>query len=61
MVSKNGSTLELDGWCVGHVFLMVSYVFIIPMVYVLVASVLCWPWWKWCRHGSVDGVFINKV
>ena len=61
MISEHGSTVGLDGWCVGHVSLLVGYVFLIPMVHVLVAFVFCWPWCLWCRHGSVDGVVVNVL
>ena len=30
MVSEHGSTLGLDGWCVGHAFMSISYVFSYP-------------------------------
>ena len=41
MILEHGSTLVLDERCVGHAFLLVAYVFFMPMVYVFVASVLC--------------------
>ena len=37
MVSEHGSTLRLDGRCVGHAFKSVAYVFSMLEVYVLVA------------------------
>jgi len=44
LVSKHGSPLELDGLCVGHVFMSVERVLIILVVYVLVAYAWCWSW-----------------
>ena len=58
MVSEHGSTLGMDWQCASHDFLLVEYVFLVP-VYVLVEFVLCWPWWQWYFHGKVDGVVVN--
>ena len=41
MVSKHVSPLGLDGQCVGHAFMLVTYVFPILMAHVLVA----YAWW----------------
>lgn len=36
MVSEHGSPLGLDGWCVGHAYILVAYVSFMLVVYVLV-------------------------
>ena len=60
VISEHGSTLGLDGRCVGHDFvdfLCVSYTY----VYVFVASMLCFPLWKWCCHWRDDDVVVNML
>ena len=37
MVSEHGSPLRLDGWFVGHAFMLVAYVLFMFVVHVLVA------------------------
>jgi len=37
VVSKHGSPLALDGWCVGYTFMSAAYVLLILVVHVLVA------------------------
>ena len=41
MVSEHGSTLGLDGSCVGHAFLLVAYVFSILVVYMWLMHPRC--------------------
>ena len=41
MVSKHVSCLGLDGWCVGHAFMLIAYVFLKLVVHVLVAFSWC--------------------
>ena len=61
VVSEHGSTLGLDGRCVGHAFMLVTYVFLILVVYVLVAYAWCWSWSHLCHHVKVDGVVFGCV
>ena len=41
MVSEHGSTLGLDGQCVGHDFMLVAYVFSMLVVYMWVLHLCC--------------------
>ena len=41
MVSEHGSPLRLDGFCGGHAFMTVAYVFVMLVVHVLVAFSWC--------------------
>lgn len=61
VVSEYGPPFGLDGQCVVHALLSVSYVFSMLVVYVLVVYAWWWPWLKWCLHVKVDGVFLDVV
>jgi len=41
VVPKHGSPLRLDGLCVGHVFMLITCVFLMFVVHVLVAFAWC--------------------
>ena len=59
MVSEHGSPLGLDGWCVGHAFILGVYVFSMVMVYVFVLYPWFSSWLHLCRHVKVDGVLLE--
>ena len=61
MVLEHGSPLGLDGQCVGHALMSVSYVFSMIVFYVLVAYAWCLSWLQWCRHVKFDGVDVGCV
>ena len=44
MVSEHGFPLELDGRCVGHAFMSITYVFLILLIHVIVVH----AWWWSC-------------
>ena len=41
VVSERGSTLGLDGWCVGHAFMLVAYVFSMLVFYMCLFHSCC--------------------
>jgi len=59
VVSKHGSPFGLDGWCGGHTFMSSACVFLIHVLYLLVAYAWCWSWSQLCRHVKVDGVMLD--
>ena len=59
MVLEHGSPLGLDGQCVGHAFMLVTYVFLILVAYGLVAYAWCCSWSHLCHHVKVYGVVVG--
>ena len=56
VVLEDGSSLGLDGQCVGHAYMSISYVLFMLVVYVLILYALWWSWLQLCRHVKFDVV-----
>ena len=61
VVLEHGSPIRLDGQCVGHLFMLFSFVLIVLMVYVCVSYAWSQSWLWWCHRVKDDIVVVKYV